>query len=41
MYSFTGKSIKPGRTKLLTKLDNNEVFLMLKKQQWERQMGLN
>jgi sugar lactone lactonase YvrE len=31
MYSFTAKSIKPGRTKLLTKLDNNEVIFNVEK----------
>jgi hypothetical protein len=31
MYSFTAKSIKPGRTKLLTKLDNNDVFFNVEK----------
>jgi hypothetical protein len=38
---LTAKSIKPGRTKLLTKLDNNDVLFNVKKQPWERQMGLN
>jgi hypothetical protein len=31
MYSFTAKSIKPGRTKLLTKLDNNDVLFNVEK----------